>query len=63
MSKTVEFRWMDDETCEIYVGNTLIIEMTHGEHGWDGMTGIRDAVRHMAMVLGLDIHVYGVEAV
>lgn len=63
MTKILEYRWVDDETCNIYLGGNYIYNMNHGEHGWSGMEGIRDALNAVASSEGFMIVIDGDEGV
>lgn len=65
---TIRMDWVDDETCDIYVaergeGEVKVFTMDHGPHGWDGMTGIRDAVCAVAQELNVTIEITGEEGI
>lgn len=60
---SILFDWVSDEECAIHVDKQHVYTMDHGAHGWDGMTGIRDAVHAVAGALGVDVETAGDEAI
>lgn len=59
----LEIIWIDDEQADIYFDDVLLININHGDHGWSGMTAIRDALVVMAHKAGIEVKVEGEEAV
>lgn len=57
------FWWESDEVCTVTLNGRLVIQMDHGPHGWDGMTGIRDALTRAAELAGWVVTVIGEEGI
>lgn len=59
MIDQITFKWLDDETCQIWQGPHYIYVAAHGPHGWDGMEGIIDAFTAFAELNGWEVKVEG----
>lgn len=44
-----------DEKVFFAVDGAVVAEVSHGPHGWDGMTGAIDAVEQVARALGAEV--------
>jgi hypothetical protein len=53
--KTVRIVRPDDETVEVWVGDELIVEANHDEHGWVGMDVAAEAATGVARALGAEV--------
>lgn len=45
----------DDETMEIFAKGVSVGTFNHDEHGWAGMTGVKDLVGRIACELYLSV--------
>lgn len=45
----------DDETVEIYVGETEVAYANHDVHGWAGMNAVEETARRIANALGMEV--------
>jgi hypothetical protein len=62
------FDWLDDgvqndDRCTITLDGRPVATITHDDHGWDGMTAVRDALVEVARLQGWDVRILGSEGV
>jgi hypothetical protein len=51
MDFNLEYRWLNEDYCDIYVNGLLILNMNHDEHGWAGMDSITKGFNRLASEL------------
>lgn len=49
----------DGESFTVALEGEDLITADHGQHGWAGMTAVRDAMLKVAEAAGWHVHVYG----
>lgn len=45
---TLYFEYPDDETLKISLDDEELITVDHGQHGWAGMTAVKEAFENVA---------------
>lgn len=64
MAKTeMRFKWGNDESCEVYVADAFVGDITYDTYGWNGMAEVRDILSSIARVQGWEILVSGEPAI